>query len=144
MLLVESNESVRRMLLNAISSWGMITRDASSGDEALDIAGKESFDFAIVDISLPDRSGSSLAKDLKALNNNTLVLSLSPLGYNKSAGDASISGWITKPVKSHHLRSMLIDLLQIPLEDLALMRICRIAAIPLISNYQFFWPRIIR
>jgi PAS domain S-box-containing protein len=111
MLLVESNESVRRMLLNAVSSWGMITRDASSSDEAMDIAGKESFDFVIVDTSLTDRSGSSLAKDLKALNNNTLVLSLSPLGYNKLAGDTSISGWLTKPVKSHHLRSMLIDLL---------------------------------
>jgi CheY-like chemotaxis protein len=48
---------------------------------------------------------------LKALNNNTLVLSLSPLGYNKSTGDANISDWLTKPVKSHHLRSMLIDLL---------------------------------
>ncbi|MCX6676276.1 MAG: ATP-binding protein, partial [Methanothrix sp.] len=111
MLLVESNESVRRMLLNAVSSWGMITRDASSSDEAMDIAGKESFDFVIVDTSLTDRSGSSLAKDLKALNNNTLVLSLSPLGYNKLTGDTSISGWLTKPVKSHHLRSMLIDLL---------------------------------
>jgi PAS domain S-box-containing protein len=111
MLLVESNKSVRRMLLNATSSWGMIICEASSGGEALEIADKEHFDFVIVDTSLPDRSGSSLAKDLKALNNNTLVLSLSPLGYNKSTGDANISGWLTKPVKSHHLRSMLIDLL---------------------------------
>jgi CheY-like chemotaxis protein len=114
MLLVESNESVRRMLMNAISSWGMITRNASSSDEALDIAGREHFDFVIVDTSLTDRSWSALAKDLKALNNNTLVISLSPMGYNKSAGDASISGWITKPVKSLHLRSMLIDLLSNP------------------------------
>jgi len=114
MLLVESNESVRRMLMNAISSWGMIIRNASSSDEALDIAGREHFDFVIVDTSLTDRSWSALAKDLKALNNNTLVISLSPMGYNKLAGDASISGWITKPVKSLHLRSMLIDLLSNP------------------------------
>jgi DNA-binding response OmpR family regulator len=69
----------------------------------------------IIDISLPDRSGSDLAKDLKALS-NTQVLLLSPLDYNKSAGDMSISGWLTKPVKSHHLRSMLIDLASSPTE----------------------------
>jgi hypothetical protein len=40
MLLVESNESVRRMLMNAISSLGHDTREASSGGDALILLAK--------------------------------------------------------------------------------------------------------
>ena len=110
-LLVEGNESVRRMLLNAVSSWGMIAREALGSDEALDIVREESFDFMIVDTSLPDPSGHPLAKELNAINNTIKVLLLSPLGHNKLAGDPSISGWLTKPIKLSQLRSKLIDLL---------------------------------
>lgn len=78
-LLVDDHPLTRDGMAQLIDREGdiQVAWQVGSAREAMDIAAKHRPDLAIVDITLPDRSGIELVKDLRALQKTTPVLVVS-------------------------------------------------------------------
>jgi len=100
-LLVDDHEVVRQGLkqILAESFPKAAFGDASSGDEALRRVRAESWDIAVLDISLPGRGGLETLKDLRQENPRlpVLVLSMHPEEqFAVRALKAGAAGYVTK------------------------------------------------
>lgn len=64
-LVVDDNQDLVGTLRDVLEPQGFVVVTASRGKEALDIARREGFDVAIVDVKLPDASGVDLIEPLR-------------------------------------------------------------------------------
>ena len=68
-LVVDDSKLARMAVAKALTAlrpdWHRV--EAANADEALDLAGKDAFDLAILDFNMPGRDGLHLAADLHAL-----------------------------------------------------------------------------
>ena len=106
LLVVEDSEIQKKLIIRYAKSWKMDVIDASSAAEALNITRNKPdlIDLAIIDLSLPDRSGNDLAKELKTTVTScseTRCISIASSSVIESGPsfDASLS----KPIKPHFL-----------------------------------------
>jgi DNA-binding NarL/FixJ family response regulator len=100
-LLIDDHPIVRQGLAQLINQEPdlHVSSEAASAREALEMLEKEMPDIAIVDISLDDRSGIELIKDLRARNESLPVLVLSMHDealYAERALRAGAKGYIMK------------------------------------------------
>lgn len=110
-IIVEGNDSVRNMLVKVLSSWGMVVAESSSGKEAMDMLAGQVYDFVIIDAKLPDMSGPDLAREIKFVKGSDApIVIMVPIGC-KILREASVSDWLSKPIKPLQLRNHLIKLL---------------------------------
>jgi CheY-like chemotaxis protein len=66
LLIVDDNATNRQILTLQGQSWGMLTRAAHSGMEALDwLCQGEFFDLAILDMQMPGMDGLTLATEIR-------------------------------------------------------------------------------
>ncbi|MCX7273325.1 MAG: response regulator transcription factor [Burkholderiales bacterium] len=90
-------DGLRRILKAEHSDW--FIAEANSGFEAIDMMRRDSFDMAIVDLSMPGMSGIDLIRRLKAERPGLRVLVLSMHAeeqYAMRAFNAGASGYVTK------------------------------------------------
>ncbi|MEO8604894.1 MAG: response regulator, partial [bacterium] len=128
-LVVDDNPTNRRIITLQTAAWGMRPFAAASGIEALDwIDRGDRFDFAVLDMQMPEMDGLTLAhelrkrRDIEAL---PLVL-LSSVGHRAEDGDI-FSATLTKPVKPSQLFDALVGLMRPPADE-------RTAARPLAAS----------
>lgn len=79
LLLVDDDETFRRVLARALTRRGYAVSTAASVDEALGQAQLQSPEFAVVDLKMPGDSGLVLIEKLMELDPNTRVVMLT--GY---------------------------------------------------------------
>jgi PAS domain S-box-containing protein len=84
-LLVEDQESVRRLISSVLQSSGYHVTEAGSGPEALDLADSQvrSIDLLIADVVMPGMSGKELATRLTARRKGLRVLFISGYASNE-------------------------------------------------------------
>ncbi|HUV07880.1 MAG TPA: response regulator [Spirochaetia bacterium] len=118
-LVVDDNRTVRKVLVNYLSTWGCITSETRNGDEALGTlrdasARSESYNLALIDSRLPGIDGWQLAGEIssdRSINSTKLIL-LTPAG--KSGDEAKMKllrwfdGYLNKPVRASQLRDSMI------------------------------------
>ena len=110
-LIAEGHDSVKEMLCQLVSSWGMKAVVTGTGREAIELMAKEdAFDFMISDAHLPDMDGVLIAGQIRARGNLPYVILISNIG-ERIQRDDSVSGWLTKPAKPRLLKGLLIDLI---------------------------------
>jgi two-component system, NarL family, invasion response regulator UvrY len=107
-LIADDHPVVRRGLKDIVASERdmVVVGEASSGDEALDMAGKLEWDVALLDYSMPGRSGVDLVKEVKRQYPQRPVLVLSIMPEESYAGQvfkAGGSGYISKSSASEEL-----------------------------------------
>ncbi len=113
LLVVDDNETNRRILTLLANRWGMQPTVASRPREALQLLnGAQPFDVAIFDMLMPEMDGMKLAEEVKKIpsrRNLPLVLltSIGPRDDLLQGANKVFNGSLTKPVKPLQLEEML-------------------------------------
>jgi two-component system copper resistance phosphate regulon response regulator CusR len=79
-LIIEDEHKVARFIQKGLSSEGMETAIAESGDEGLRLASERAYDVITVDLSLPGIDGISVIRTLREQQNAANILVLSARG----------------------------------------------------------------
>jgi PAS domain S-box-containing protein len=116
LLVVDDNATNRRILCGLAAKWGMEVAAAESGPAALALLEKESrFDFAILDMHMPEMDGFRLAEEYhKRLGAQCppLIL-LSSLGSAiLPQGSPQFAAVLTKPAKPSQIYDALVNALE--------------------------------
>ena len=115
-LIVDDNETNRRILAAQVARWGMAPRCAASGPEALGcIQEGEAFDVAIVDMNMPEMDGCELVMELRKHRTPEelpiiMVSSSAQRADLALESDVSALDILTKPVKEARLFDVLMRL----------------------------------
>lgn len=101
LLIVDDHPMMRTGLAQLIDSEGdlKVSAEADNAGQAIDVVSKQKFDLALVDISLPDKNGLELIKDLHALNSDLPILVVSmhdEMIYAERVLRAGARGYIMK------------------------------------------------
>jgi two-component system response regulator RegA len=105
-LVVDDDEPFRRLLARALQGRGFEVRSASSGEEGLALAQRESPEYAVVDLRMGGMSGLDLVRELRAIDPGTRVVVLTGYGSIATALQAMHLGavhYLTKPCETSAL-----------------------------------------
>jgi CheY-like chemotaxis protein/signal transduction histidine kinase len=120
LLVVDDNETCRKVLVQQCSGWGMHVSSAPSGKEALALLRtkanlREYFDAVLLDQDMPGMTGMQLAAKIKedpSLNHDILLIMLTGLNNAPSkiiSRNAGIKRILAKPVAGYTLKTTLAD-----------------------------------
>jgi len=116
LLIVDDNETNRRILTLQSRSWGMISEAVGSGAEALELLQRDKqFDLAVIDMQMPEMDGATLVGEIRRrLGERSLPvvmltsLSSSARQLREQHGELGLSAFLTKPVKPSQLYDVII------------------------------------
>ena len=115
-LIVDDNATNRLILIRQTKSWGLEPSAASSGAEALSwIKAGDSYDFAILDMQMPDMDGVMLAAELRKFHNVEdfpLILFSSFGGLENIPEDIEFSARLSKPIKPSLLYNAIANVMK--------------------------------
>ena len=113
-LVVDDNATNRRILSDLAAKWELSVVCAAGSAEAIERARTgERFDFAILDMQMPDMNGVELAGALRALPGREKLpfLLLSSIGHQFSAGQRELfAAILSKPAKPAQLHEAILRL----------------------------------
>ncbi len=114
-LVVDDNDTNRRVLRLQLARWGVACTDVGTPQQALDLVrAGASFDVAVLDMHMPGMDGEELAtalRDLTAGQTLPLVL-LSSLAHRSAAGKERLfAAVLTKPTRTTVLHTTLLEVL---------------------------------
>jgi len=98
-LIVDDHEVVRAGLMRIIEQPGTVFGEASNDFQALKLGSEENWDLVVLDLSLGERGGLELLKELKQARPRLPILILSMHSeeqYARRAFQAGAAGYITK------------------------------------------------
>lgn len=101
LLLVDDDEAFRNALGQALSRRGFAVSTAADAECAEELARKQIFEYALVDVRMPGRSGIELVAALHQLDEGTRIVVLTGYGTIANAVLAMRAGavdYLTKPV----------------------------------------------
>ena len=114
LLIVDDNATVRRVLAEQVTKWGMVPYCAESPQQALDWLRKgEQYDLAVLDLHMPHMDGIALAAEIHKLPGAEMMplVLLMPLGPHADAPGGTrivFAHTVAKPVKPAQLCEMLV------------------------------------
>ncbi len=113
-LVIDDNQTNRRILTHQLQSWGLQTEQAGGGKEALEcIGGDRSFDLVVLDMRMPEMDGLEVAREIRSRlpENGPLLVMLTSIGQRIDRQEgALLNACLTKPVKPSQLFDVITDL----------------------------------
>lgn len=106
-LLIDDDQSLRRVIEYSLVENGFAVRPAESGEEGLAFFQKEPFDAVITDITMPGMSGMEVLEKVRMADPGLPVIIITAYGTIESAVSAMKQGafdYITKPFNRDELR----------------------------------------
>jgi len=128
-LLVEDDESLRRVTQLHLEKLGFTTSATGSAEQALTLLANAPYDILLTDLNLPAMSGLNLLKRVKLEYPDTIVIVITAFGTVASAVEAMRSGaydYITKPLQYYGLSELMrraVDYSQLT-QEVGLLREC--------------------
>ncbi len=114
-LVVDDNQTNRRILRIQLESWGMRPTLVNSGDEALAVLrGDNRFDCAVLDMHMPVMDGLEFANRARALpaGADLPMLVLTSLGPREACEGEEVNAlFLAKPVRASQLYNVLVGML---------------------------------
>jgi CheY-like chemotaxis protein len=90
-LVVDDDQAVRDFVARVLREAGYRTMVASSGPEAIDLAGKEPIDLLLTDVNMPQMTGNELARRLRHDEPSLKVLYLT--GFSNQLFNEKTTPW---------------------------------------------------
>jgi CheY-like chemotaxis protein len=128
-LVVDDNETNRKIVHEQIISWEMKSDSAEDGQSTLELlrsAAEEGapYHLAILDMQMPEMDGLELAQKIKAdpkISSTKLIMlsSIGRRGEDEEARQASIDAYLTKPIRQSQLYDTLATVMVTPEEAAA-------------------------
>jgi CheY-like chemotaxis protein/two-component sensor histidine kinase len=102
-LIVDDNDTNRRLLSALLESFGMTCEEAASGPAAIEMLTRGTFDAALLDLHMPGMSGLEVAEKLLAMHAGEKVPLIAVTAAMESIGDKRLKGAgflevLTKPL----------------------------------------------
>jgi DNA-binding response OmpR family regulator len=119
-LVAEDEPHIRRVLATLFQSADFEVVEVVDGDQARDLlAGPTPFDFAVMDIMMPGRTGIQVLKEIIGLDHRAdlPVIILTAKGQDADRDEAFASGavdFMTKPFSPKKLLSRINEILESP------------------------------
>lgn len=116
-LIVDDNQTNRRILNIQTDSWGMQSVLASSSDEALRVLAEGAeFDIALFDYQMPHMDGIELSHEIRKFENskNIPIVILTSVGRKDELTDydrMNLAAFLSKPIKQMQLQETLVNVL---------------------------------
>jgi DNA-binding NtrC family response regulator len=135
-LVVDDDESLRRVMQVQLQQSGYEVTTAASGDEAFKRLAAAPVDLVLTDLKMPGMSGLELLKRIRAEYPEAVVILITAFGTIETAVEAMRSGaydYITKPVNLDELKLVLNR----ALEHLGLLEEIRMLRSNLDEKYGF-------
>ncbi len=114
-LLVEDSEAGRAVGLRQLARLGLVADVALSGEEALDAARRTRYGVILLDLQLPDMSGTQVLRRLRANvgSKEELPVVITTAGAtdaeHRQCRELGANRILTKPIDTHELRSVLAE-----------------------------------
>jgi signal transduction histidine kinase/DNA-binding response OmpR family regulator len=112
-LIVDDNETNRRILGHQVGTWGMEPCLAASGAEGLAMLENEGdFDTVLLDMMMPEMNGLDVAEAIRKSGRTSLpIVILTSAGWHRETPrDLKLAAFLTKPVKSSELFNVLVGI----------------------------------
>jgi len=108
-LIVDDNDTNRRIFKLQAEKWGMIAQDTAFPRSALSLIERgEKFNLIVLDMFMPEMDGATLAKEIRRQDSTVPLLLFSALGQREiGLEDGLFNAYLTKPLKP----SLLFDAL---------------------------------
>jgi DNA-binding NtrC family response regulator len=106
-LLIDDDDSLRRVMEFSLAEAGYKVQAAASGEDGLRLFEKDPFDAVITDITMPGMSGMEVLAKVRRRDLHVPVIVITAYGTIESAVEAMKQGafdYITKPVSRDELR----------------------------------------
>jgi PAS domain S-box-containing protein len=114
LLVVDDNDTNRRILHLQTRAWGMQVRETASPREALEwVRRGDPFDVVILDMHMPEMDGMTLAAEIRKQRGPEALplIMFSSLGRREiGADDMAFAAYLSKPLKQSQLFDTLADL----------------------------------
>ena len=134
-LIVDDNETNRRILEHYARSWNMFSASADSGPAALQMLREcaekgESFNLIILDLQMPEMDGLEVARRIQTMSglgplNIVMLTSMLMLQHDEQLQRAGILAHLMKPVRKAELLKAIVRILRPPAEVLTHARVRR-------------------
>src|SRR5690348_12089179 len=114
-LVVEDDESLRRVMQVQLEKAGHKTAVAGDVRQAVEILDRQAQDVVISDLNLPGASGLELLKRIRAEHPETVTIIVTAYGTVATAVDAMKAGaydYLTKPVHPYELKAVVDRVLE--------------------------------
>ncbi len=109
-LLAEDNEVNQLLVKSILQFWSFECKVAVTGNQVLDLLSKEDFDLVLMDIQMPEKSGTDAAIEIRNLadekkrNIPIIALTANALkGEEKKYLEVGMNDYLTKPFKEKEL-----------------------------------------
>lgn len=112
LLLVDDEEDFRITLANRLKKRNLDVTDAASGEDALETAGRVSFDVAVIDIKMPGMDGIEALRRIKKIDPLLEVILLTGHASVEAGVEGMKSGaydYIVKPCNLNDLMMKIED-----------------------------------
>jgi PAS domain S-box-containing protein len=116
LLIVDDNETNRRILSMQTKSWGMEALATGIPTQALKwIKNNKKFDIAILDMQMPEMDGLTLAQEIRKYKDSEQlpIIMLTSLGKSEDVAkinELKFSNYLTKPIKQSQLYNILSEI----------------------------------
>lgn len=111
-LIVDDNDTNRRIFKLQTEKWGMIAHDTAFPRSALSMVARgDEFDLIVVDMFMPEMDGAMLAGEIRAINRSVPLLLFSSIGQHDIGYDKGLfDAFLSKPLKPSLLFDTLVGL----------------------------------
>lgn len=111
LLLVDDEESVRRLVGKFLTEWHYDVTRAENGERGLALLQERAFHLAVVDVVLPDTDGLDLMMEMKAVLPGLPVVLLTGVGFDEilmqEAREKGADGFASKTLPLPHLLAVI-------------------------------------
>jgi two-component system, OmpR family, response regulator len=109
-LIVDDTKSIRLLLTTCLETMNYEVLSAANGEEALKLFQSNNFDIALMDIKMPEISGTEVLRRIRSLGIQVPVIIMTAFGTVKNAVECTKLGavaYLQKPFTADKIRTVL-------------------------------------